>query len=287
MSLLDLLTSSDNTKKVPGVVIGIVSAVDEKTARVKLKFPVLNEEDDSDWARIAVMMAGDQAGAYYLPEVGDEALCAFEHGDIRFPYVLGFLWGKDKPPASKQPQRLIKSRSGHQILLDDTEDKTSITITSKSGITIKLDDAAESLTVETKGGLALKLEDQPGTLTVETPSGTNIQLEDKPGNISLTTPGGTTVQLQDKPATVAVSTPMGVTIKATDAPPGVTIDASAAGKVAINCLMADVTAPAGITFNTPKATFAGILTAMLVQTQVLQSQAVISPSYTPGVGNIL
>lgn len=327
MSLLDLMSrdSGWDEKKVPGVIIGIVTKVDEETARVKLKFPVLNEEDESDWARIATLMGGDGAGTFYLPEVGDEALCAFEHGDIRFPYVLGFLWGKDKPPEKKQPKRLIKSRSGNQILLDDTKDETAIVITTKGGMTIKLEDKPGTLTVQsadgmsikmedkdgkltvaTKGGISMKMEDKPGSLTVATnggitmkmedkpgslslatAGGMNVKMEDKPGSVTVATAGGTSVKLSDTPAGVTVATPMGVAIKWSDAPPGLTIDASAAGKVAINCLQAEVNAPAGINFNTPKATFAGMLSAMMIQTQIMQSQAVISTSYTPGAGNML
>ena len=51
-------------------------------------------------------------------------LVAFEHGDIRFPYVLGALWnGKDKSPETNQDGknniRVLKSRSGHVIRLND------------------------------------------------------------------------------------------------------------------------------------------------------------------------
>ena len=65
----------------------------------------------------------------YLPEVDDEVLVGFEHGDIHRPYVIGALWnGKDQPPLQvseavgdgKVNKRVIKSRSGHTITLDDT-----------------------------------------------------------------------------------------------------------------------------------------------------------------------
>ena len=56
------------------------------------------------------------AASYFLPEVGDEVLVAFERGDLRFPYVLGSLWnGKDKPPSTnddgKNDVRMIHSRA--------------------------------------------------------------------------------------------------------------------------------------------------------------------------------
>jgi len=38
-------------------------------------------------------------GAGFLPEVDDEVLVAFAHGDMRSPYFIGSLWNdKDKPP---------------------------------------------------------------------------------------------------------------------------------------------------------------------------------------------
>jgi hypothetical protein len=33
-----------------------------------------------------------------LPEVDDEVLVSFAHGDARDPYVIGTLWKSDKPP---------------------------------------------------------------------------------------------------------------------------------------------------------------------------------------------
>jgi hypothetical protein len=41
----------------------------------------------------------EPAGQAILPEVDDEVLVAFAHGDARAPYALGFLWNaKDAPP---------------------------------------------------------------------------------------------------------------------------------------------------------------------------------------------
>ena len=38
-------------------------------------------------------------GFYFRPEIGDEVIVAFEHGDVRFPYIIGSVWnGKDRPP---------------------------------------------------------------------------------------------------------------------------------------------------------------------------------------------
>ena len=66
-------------------------------------------------------MAGPSRGQFYSPEVGDEALVAFEHGDFDHPFVVGFLWnGVDQPPESDRKKRVIVSVSGHRITLDDS-----------------------------------------------------------------------------------------------------------------------------------------------------------------------
>jgi uncharacterized protein involved in type VI secretion and phage assembly len=105
---------------------------------VKVTFPWLSDNEESFWARVAAPMAGNDRGLYFLPEVQDEVLVAFEHGDPGFPYVLGALWnGKDKPPANngdgKNDIRTIKSRSGHVIRLDDSIDAAKIEIIDSSG----------------------------------------------------------------------------------------------------------------------------------------------------------
>ena len=40
-----------------------------------------------------------------LPEVGDEVLVTFEHGDVNAPLIIGFLWSDDgAPPVSLTPR---------------------------------------------------------------------------------------------------------------------------------------------------------------------------------------
>jgi len=126
--------------RIYGVVIGIVTnnRDPKKLGRVKVKFPWLSDKDESNWARIATLMAGNRQGTYFLPEVNDEVLVAFERGDVHFPYILGALWnGKDKPPTpnddGKNNVRVIQSRSGHRIRLNDENGKEKIEIIDKSG----------------------------------------------------------------------------------------------------------------------------------------------------------
>lgn len=153
-----------------GVVIGIVTQNQDPNGmgRVKVRFPWLAEEAESPWARIATPMAGNDRGFMFIPEVDDEVLVAFEHGDFNRPYVLGALWnGVDKPPlppAESINKRIIKTRSGHIIRLDDTAGKEKIEIidkTEKNHVTF--DAARNVITVEAttevviKGGQKLTL----------------------------------------------------------------------------------------------------------------------------------
>ena len=114
---------SDDHAKLSGVAVGIVTNNQDpqQLGRVKVRFPWLPGEDESFWAMIAVLMAGHERGTYFLPEVDDQVLVAFEHGDIRRPYVLGALWHRAAPPPEtnadgKNNKRLIRSRSGLQRL---------------------------------------------------------------------------------------------------------------------------------------------------------------------------
>src|SRR5262245_10644139 len=84
-----------------GVAVGVVTQNrdPESLGRVKVKFPWRENPDESHWARIAAPMAGVNRGTWFLPEVGDEVLVAFEAQNVEHPYLLGALWnGQDNPP---------------------------------------------------------------------------------------------------------------------------------------------------------------------------------------------
>jgi phage baseplate assembly protein V len=111
---------------------------------------------ESDWARLVTPMAGAGRGLYWLPEVNDEVLVAFEHGRPDSLYVLGGLWnGKDKPPEDnndgKNNVRALKTRSGHVIRLTDTDGDEKIEIIDKTGknsIVISAKDKTVAITAD-------------------------------------------------------------------------------------------------------------------------------------------
>ena len=169
-------TSADYQGRWYGVTIGVVTNNQdpEGLGRVKVQLPCLSEEVETHWARVLTPMAGNGRGVYFLPEVGDEVLVAFEHGVAEFPYVLGALWnGADKPPASnangENNVRTIKSRSGHVITLDDTKDAGKIIIRDQTGKNeIVIDSKKNTLTLQVEGDLTIQTK---GTITLTSSSG--------------------------------------------------------------------------------------------------------------------
>jgi phage protein D len=180
-TLNQLLTNSDRNPY--GVVVGIVTNVNdpEGIARVKVKYPTISDQIESNWARLVTPMAGSGRGFEFIPEVEDEVLVAFEYNDINRPYILGSLWnGMDKPPEANGSvvsngivqKRIIHSRSGHVITLDDTENKEKITIIDKTGKnSIEIDSSQNTLTIKTDGPISMETKDD---VTIK---GKNITLD--------------------------------------------------------------------------------------------------------------
>jgi uncharacterized protein involved in type VI secretion and phage assembly len=126
-----------------------------KLGRVKIKMPILSESDTTWWAPIIMLGAGKNRGWFFIPEVDDEVLVLFEHGDINRPLVVGALWGgKDKPPDKNpggNPRRVIKSRAGSKIIFDDDAMKIVIEDGKGKG-KITFDSGANKITIEALKG---------------------------------------------------------------------------------------------------------------------------------------
>jgi uncharacterized protein involved in type VI secretion and phage assembly len=133
-------TASTGDAKMFGVEVAIVTNVkdEKKLGQVKVCFPRLPGKPESDWVRVVQPAAGAGRGFYWIPEVNDEVLVAFERGEAHRPYVVGALWnGKDKPMATaytdENTTRMIQTKSGHQIILDDKKGAEKMVIADKSG----------------------------------------------------------------------------------------------------------------------------------------------------------
>ncbi|HEU0013465.1 MAG TPA: phage baseplate assembly protein V [Longimicrobium sp.] len=157
---------------------GVVTAVvtnnqdPEKLGRVRLRYPWLSDEQESDWARVGMPAAGPGRGLWLPPEVGDEVLVVFAQGDQRFPYVVGALWNQNAPPpeASALERRTLRSRSGHVVRLDDTAGGEAIEIVDGSGRnSIRIATADNAITITCDGDLTL--ESRQGKLVLKAAGG--------------------------------------------------------------------------------------------------------------------
>jgi uncharacterized protein involved in type VI secretion and phage assembly len=191
----------------PSVVVGIVTNNRDPDGldRVKVKFPTLPGNEESHWARLVSPMAGDGRGFEFIPEVNDEVLVAFEHGDTHRPFILGALWnGKDKPPegsdkivssTGKVEKRIIRSRSGHTITFDDTDGGEKVSIVDKTGKnSIEVDSQKNSVTIgaqdkteiNTMSGHKILLDDKAGKVEVVDKTGKNfIKIDSAQNSISI------------------------------------------------------------------------------------------------------
>lgn len=174
MNIFDLLQSREQeesrARRINGVVVGIVTNNKDGLGRVRVKFQWHSQDYETDWVRIATLMAGSQRGSFFIPEVGDEVLLAFENGDFNSPYVVGCLWSiEDNPPTGnaggENNIRMFQSRSGHKITFDDSakEKKESLKIETNSGHSILLDDTlgSEKILIQDNSGNSIEIDSSP------------------------------------------------------------------------------------------------------------------------------
>lgn len=157
-----------------GIYVGRVIDIQdpEGLGRVRVTIPSLPElrPVSETWARLATLFAGNDRGSWFIPEVEDEVVVAFERGDLRDPIVLGSLWNdKDRPPASVDPasaneRKVIRSREGLQISLVDHKGQAHVVIETPDGQAIALRDGPGSIEVTDSNGNSLKLESSGVTI---------------------------------------------------------------------------------------------------------------------------
>lgn len=198
-----------------GVVVGIVLSVKDPQdiGRVQVNFPWMSEDNKSYWARVATLMAGNSRGSWFMPEVGDEVLVAFEHGVVDFPFIVGFLWnGQDKPPNDgiDTQVRRLRTVSGHVVEFDDRPGKEQILIKTKAGHLVEMKDTPGSIHIETKGGQKVDLDDVPAAISIKTTANNSIQVSDAPPGITISTPSGM-LNINCLQATLSASSILNVT----------------------------------------------------------------------------
>jgi len=139
----------------------------DNQGKVKIALPWMPDTNGSAyevWARVATLMAGNNQGSWFIPDVNVEVLVMFMQGDARHPVVVGALWnGQDAPPASMDGSgnnnvKKLRSRDGVAITMDDTQ-------------------GSESLTLETPGGQKITMQDGPGSIVIQDSNGNSMQMD--------------------------------------------------------------------------------------------------------------
>ena len=185
--------ASAGGQPINGVVVALVTDNNDPNngARVKLKFPWLDDNYESDWTRLTQLGAGPNSGAVWIPEVNDEVLVAFEFGDIRRPYVIGSLYnGQDTPNLGsglfdngKVKRRGMISRKGHQFLFFDDSSKAGVAIISSDGnLKISLNETNSEIHISSQGKVHVESQQD--------------MIMESQGNLKLTAQQGITLEAQ-------------------------------------------------------------------------------------------
>lgn len=151
------------------LVIGVVTdnSDPDKLGRVKVKYPTLGASVESDWARVVRGASGQERGAVAIPHVGDEVVLAFEHGDVRRPFVLGCLYnGKEKPGAD-----LLKTTSSFAARFPrdlDVATKEKVIVESGKDMTVTAKQGPISITAGKDMKIVASQGGPPSAITIET-----------------------------------------------------------------------------------------------------------------------
>jgi uncharacterized protein involved in type VI secretion and phage assembly len=169
-SLLGLVGSTAHTAsagRVDGVMIAIVTDIKDPQdlGRVKVKLPTLADAYESDWARVVLPGAGKKTGLVFLPDVDDEVLVAFEHGDIRRPLVLGGLWSSVSPPplgddlfdnGHNRRQGIVSRHNHRMIFFDDDANAGMAVMTGDNKLRIALKSTGSVIHVYADGKILIE-----------------------------------------------------------------------------------------------------------------------------------
>ena len=138
---------------IQGLQVGIVSQLEEDPDgedRILVQIPIVNNEEEGIWCRVASPDAGENRGIFFRPEIGDEVIVGFINEDPNDAIVLGMLHSSAKPSpitaTDDNHEKGIVTRSEMKVLFDD--DKKIITIETPAGKIISLDEDEGAITIE-------------------------------------------------------------------------------------------------------------------------------------------
>lgn len=147
-----------------GLQVGIVSQLEEDPDgedRILVQIPIINNEEQGIWCRISSLDAGENRGAFFRPEIGDEVIIGFINQDPNDAVVLGMLHSSAKPApivaSDDNHEKGFITRSELKILFDD--DKKIVSISTPAGKIITLDEDAGTIVIEDENSNILTMDD--------------------------------------------------------------------------------------------------------------------------------
>ncbi|MBS1614772.1 MAG: type VI secretion system tip protein VgrG [Bacteroidetes bacterium] len=243
---------------IQGLQIGVVTDLEdpESKNRIMVRVPTIMADDDGIWSRVATLDAGNSRGTFFLPEIGDEVIVGFLNNDPRHAVVLGMMNSAHAPApiqaSNDNHEKGFVSRSEMKMIFND--DQKTILIETPAGNRVLLSEEDSAIKLEDQNGNKITMDQQGIALE----SALHVELKAPSGNVSITDMSGSTVKAE----------PAGATIQS-------------AGKLTLQGAQVEIVA-GQLSVNAAMAQFAGVVQCATL----IASTGVVSPSYTPGAGNI-
>jgi len=128
-----------------GLQIGVTVKLEDPDGqdRILVKIPVIDNNAQGIWTRIASLDAGEDRGAFFRPEIGDEVIVGFINDDPRDAVILGMLHSSNKPAP---------------ITAEDANNEKGFTTRSK--LHVSFNDQTKTIKIDTPLGNSLTLDEQ-------------------------------------------------------------------------------------------------------------------------------
>jgi len=144
------------TRSFPGLYAATVRDVRED-GRLMVSVPSVYDAESAEAHALARPCL--PYGHFFVPPVGAKVWVAFENGDPGAPVWIGTWWPRAELPeeADSPDRRIVKTASGHLIVLDDREGEERITLADPSGNRVELSaegvliSCAKDLVIDAKG----------------------------------------------------------------------------------------------------------------------------------------
>ena len=135
----------------------------EGKGRVRVRMNWQTEGMQTGWVRVMTPDGGSSSdvksnrGFVFIPEVGDQVLLGFRHGDPARPYVMGSLFNGTTGRGGLEGNHMksLTTRSGHTIKLNDSLSSLGITIKDIKGNSIHIDSVGDDIIINAKRNITI------------------------------------------------------------------------------------------------------------------------------------